>query len=48
MWRVEGVEEMPDCVPGRTAGKMLSVGVVDLKSFRFRSVWLMERHGAAW
>jgi hypothetical protein len=30
IWRVEGVEQMPDCVPGRTAGTVLSVGVVGL------------------
>jgi len=46
--RVEGVEQMSDCVPGRTAIKMLSVGVVGLKSFRFGSVWVMERQRAAW
>ena len=48
IWRVEGVGQMPDRVRGRTAGKMMFVGVVGLKSFRFGSVWLMERQGTAW
>jgi hypothetical protein len=40
IWRVEGVGQMPDRVPGRTAGKNLCVGVVGLKSFRFVFVCL--------
>jgi hypothetical protein len=48
IWRVESVGQMPDRVPGRTAGKIMSVGVVGLESFRFGSVWLMERQGTTW
>jgi len=47
MWLVDGVGQLPDCLPGRTAGKSLSVGVMGLKYFRFGSVWLMERQAAA-